>query len=224
MKPLPLWVNLVFAGLYAMMFTGLWKVSEDLQELKSRLGSGPLADEVQLMLGRIMFRRIVGLVIGVVFVILCGLKVHMNWLALGIFSIAWLNTINLLGTARELAGRPATKVRAPTPPTAHIVISNLRPDASHEQLTVENRGIVQQDLTGWEIRSLIGGQTFVFPEGTTVDMGASIRVHSGHSAYSSRPTDLFWKKRYIWKNSGDIAQLYNAEGDLIHEYRFGDQE
>lgn len=49
--------------------------------------------------------------------------------------------------------------------------------------------------------------------------GASVKITSGLNAENQLPTHLKWTEGYIWSNDGDIAELYNSEGEKVSEYR-----
>ncbi|MFQ5594584.1 MAG: lamin tail domain-containing protein, partial [Anaerolineae bacterium] len=58
--------------------------------------------------------------------------------------------------------------------------------------------------------------------GYILGAGASVRIHSGRDAVDNPPTDLLWIRRSIWNNSGDRADLLNAEGHLVDTYSYGE--
>jgi hypothetical protein len=73
------------------------------------------------------------------------------------------------------------------------------------------------DISGWVISSIVGSQVFVFPQGTMIQPGATTTVWSGKESdlKNHPPNSFFWTKRYIWKDSGDVAALYNAAHKLV---------
>jgi hypothetical protein len=67
-------------------------------------------------------------------------------------------------------------------------------------------------MDGWQIVSEVGPQTYDFPNGITLGMSETLRVHSGPDAIDSPPNDLLWSTAYIWNNEGDKAELKDDQG------------
>jgi len=109
-------------------------------------------------------------------------------------------------------------------PPAHdgtLTIEHL--DLVGEVVTLINTAFVDQDISGFILRSLVGPQTFVFPENTVLKSGSTVVVHSGKGSDSKAhpPLSFHWTNKNIWNNKGDIAALYNKEGHLVcskHEF------
>lgn len=87
-------------------------------------------------------------------------------------------------------------------------------DLKEEIAVVTNRSNTEVNLTGWKLVSEVGNQTFVFPDGTILPAGKSLKIVSGEKAQAGAGT-LLWTKSQIWNNQGDPGALYNAQGDLI---------
>lgn len=96
-----------------------------------------------------------------------------------------------------------------------VVISGV--DLAGEVVTIENRGSVDVDLSGWRLVSEVGNQTFTLPPGTVIKPGGTMRVVSGPRAQSG-PDTLVWTKSYIWNNDGDPAVLYDGHGKLVFQH------
>jgi len=127
----------------------------------------------------------------------------------------------------------ATPTLTPTPtetPTGNLVITYIRYETRDEYIQITNQGTASQDMTNWKIQSyanIDGGcqptdQWYTFPAGYILDAGASVRVHSGPDAIHDPPGDLKWTTRYIWNNDGDKAVLYDAVGNVVDSYCYGE--
>ena len=90
--------------------------------------------------------------------------------------------------------------------------------ARDEYIEIKNNGPRSQLMDGWQIVSVVGSQTYTFPNGITIGVGRTVRVHSGSAAFNSPPNDLFWTSVSMWRNTGDKAILIDNEGSLHDEY------
>jgi competence protein ComEC len=89
-------------------------------------------------------------------------------------------------------------------------------DKSGEVVTLSAAG----DLTGWQIVSLMGNQTFNFPAGFVA--ARIVRVKSGTPVFSNTASDLWWTAANIWLNSGDDdAALVDCEGATVQTFDDG---
>lgn len=111
-----------------------------------------------------------------------------------------------------------------------VGIGYIREESSDEYIRIVNHGTGGQDMTGWKVQSYANkngnceptGQCYWFPSGYLLDVGASVRVHSGPDADDNPPGDLKWTTSYIWHNDGDVGVLYDAEGDEVDRYAYGE--
>lgn len=87
-------------------------------------------------------------------------------------------------------------------------------DLKGEVVVISNDGAADVDISGWKLVSEVGNQSFVFPPGTTLPAGGTLKIVSGPSAQPA-PGVLVWTKNYIWNNDGDPALLYDSSGRLI---------
>src|SRR5512141_1187357 len=100
MKVLPLWVDLLAAGLYLLVFTGSWAL---VQDLKRRIELAPdtkASYEAARTLGSIGFRRIVAAIAGLVFLGLYFFKIPLNTNIGVLVGVYWIYAILGIGTAR----------------------------------------------------------------------------------------------------------------------------
>jgi competence protein ComEC len=82
-----------------------------------------------------------------------------------------------------------------------------------EYIVLENTGSETLDLSGWTI-SDAAGHTYTVSEGTTLDPGATLTVHSGSG--SDTASDLYWGSGSpIWNNGGDTVIVRNSQGDVV---------
>lgn len=88
-----------------------------------------------------------------------------------------------------------------------------------EAITITNHGTSNVNMTGWTLVSVEGNQIYTFPDGFVLNKGASVKITSGPNAENQFPTHLKWTDGYICNNDGDIAELYNSEGEKVSEYR-----
>lgn len=87
-------------------------------------------------------------------------------------------------------------------------------DALGEAVSIENTGTTAVDLSGWTLVSVQGNQRYTF-EDYTLAAGKTVHITSGDNDRSGGAY-LHWSSRQIWANTGDEAQLLNAEGDVVH--------
>ncbi|MBI4203216.1 MAG: lamin tail domain-containing protein [Chloroflexi bacterium] len=126
-----------------------------------------------------------------------------------------------------------TPTAPPTPTPTELVVDQSSVvihsvDLIAEVVTIVNQGTASQDMTGWKLVSVVGNQTYYFPQGFGLSLGATIRVISGPDN-SDQPYDscgcLPWltgigapSKAFIWNNDGDPGELYNAAGNLVSRF------
>ena len=110
-----------------------------------------------------------------------------------------------------------------TPPSnGDLEITDLVPDGSDEYVEITNNGSTSQSMNGWQIVSVVGSQTYDFPDGITLGVGQTLRVHSGSGAINNPPTDLLWTGAFIWNNSGDKAELKDNLGAVRDSFCYDD--
>jgi competence protein ComEC len=102
----------------------------------------------------------------------------------------------------------------PVTPVNDVRINALVYSGGDEYVEIKNVGPAAQLLDGWRIVSVRGTQTYNFPSGITLGVGATARVHSGPAAFDSPPADLLWSTDFLWNNEGDQAELRDDQGKL----------
>jgi murein DD-endopeptidase MepM/ murein hydrolase activator NlpD len=74
------------------------------------------------------------------------------------------------------------------------------------------------DLSGLSLRNN-AGDSYPFPQGTSVNPGKPLRVHSGSGA--ANPTTLFWgRNKGAWADTGDCVRLVDSDGDEVAKKAF----
>jgi hypothetical protein len=104
----------------------------------------------------------------------------------------------------------------------NLKIVTLDYKAKDEYVEIKNNGPGTQALDGWQIVSVVGSQIYTFPNGITLSVGQTVRVHSGPAAFDSPPNNLLWTTGRIWRNKGDIAVLLDNQGGLRDAYCYLD--
>jgi hypothetical protein len=97
--------------------------------------------------------------------------------------------------------------------------SSAEPD---EYVEVTNLGSEPVDITDWELQDTSGGVEFKW-ENFVLQPGISIRVYTNETHGESGGFS-FDSSRAIWANSGDVAELYDADKQLISRYAYGNKQ
>jgi len=82
-----------------------------------------------------------------------------------------------------------------------------------EYVEVKNNGSSPQNMSGWRLTSMRGGQTYSFPS-ITMQAGQTCRVYTNevHSEWCG----LSWGRGSgVWNNDGDRAQLVAPDGTIV---------
>jgi len=84
-----------------------------------------------------------------------------------------------------------------------------------EYVVFENTGSASVDLSGWTLADA-ADHTYMFPEGTVLDPGERITIHTGTG--TDTETDLYWGQgSAIWNNGGDTVILRDDGGAVVIE-------
>ncbi len=87
-----------------------------------------------------------------------------------------------------------------------------------EYVTITNEGPAPVDLSGWTLRDESTANRLVFPRGSTIASGASIRVTTGCGGEAAI---VAWcAERSVWNNAGDTAFLLDRYGRIIATDRY----
>ena len=105
------------------------------------------------------------------------------------------------------------------PPVLFITV--LSGDTMPEIVQITNVGQNRQNMTGWSIVSVVGPQTYNFPNGYVLLTNASVQVQSYNGATNSPPTVLLWNFDQNWNDSGDKAELRDNSNNVIDDECYG---
>lgn len=77
------------------------------------------------------------------------------------------------------------------------------------------------DLTGWTLKDESASHRYTFPNGLTLQPGATVLVYTGCGQDTA--TALYWCKSdsAVWNNSGDTGFLLDPRGNLVWSYAYG---
>jgi competence protein ComEC len=90
-----------------------------------------------------------------------------------------------------------------------------RENLNDEYVVFENTGSDPLDFSGWTVEDDVG-QTYTVPEGTTLDPGATVTLHTGSG--EDTETDLYWGSGSpIWNNGGDTVIVRTPDGTVVIE-------
>jgi len=107
-----------------------------------------------------------------------------------------------------------------------LIIKKIHNDGLQESVSIQNQGTVAQPMSGWILASLRGQLFFTFPDHLIFLPGMTVIVHSGQqrlgNVWSSKiaRVDLFWTNEQVWNNHGDMAILFDADGNEIDRYAY----
>ncbi|GFH57965.1 hypothetical protein CTEN210_14440 [Chaetoceros tenuissimus] len=93
---------------------------------------------------------------------------------------------------------------------------------SDEYIEISNDSDGAIDITGFYVyvdKSGEQGATFVFPEGTVLDVGSSVRVYTDEIHEESGGFS-FGSGRAIWNNGGGVGILKDNNDELVSEYSY----
>lgn len=97
-----------------------------------------------------------------------------------------------------------------------------------ESIRVSNTGGTAIDMTDWTLVSAVGGERFSFTDADALDDGDvlppyhSIYIHSGPDT-SLGELGVRWRRSRAWNDAGDEARLFDAAGQLVDAWPYGDQ-
>lgn len=90
-------------------------------------------------------------------------------------------------------------------------------DQYGEYVVIRNEGVAAQVMTGWKLRDL-ANHVFTFPA-FTLPGGDAVKVWTGTGIPDAH--NLYWgRSQAVWNNTGDTAMLFDASGNLIHQYSY----
>ncbi|MEZ5335219.1 MAG: lamin tail domain-containing protein [Methanolobus sp.] len=92
-----------------------------------------------------------------------------------------------------------------------VIISGI--SLSDEWVSIQNSGASSVSMEGWTVTDDGNTHAYIFPD-FILDSGATVTLHTETGV--DNETDLYWESsRSIWNNDGDIASLYDSDGNLV---------
>jgi hypothetical protein len=107
---------------------------------------------------------------------------------------------------------PPTPTATPTDEPG-VTIGTVNCKGKPESLSLRNSADFEISVTGWEIRSIEGGETLRLPS-RRLGPRRSLLIFSGPDATPPEPPDILWASREIWKDDDDRAELRDRDGVL----------
>ncbi|WP_148416322.1 lamin tail domain-containing protein [Haloferax sp. KTX1] len=96
---------------------------------------------------------------------------------------------------------------------------NDNDNLNEEYVTLRNDGDATIDLSGWTV-SDAAGATYTFAEGSELNPGASLTLHTGSGTDTDE--DVYWGRGgAVWNNGGDTVTVRNAAGTEVLSYTYG---
>jgi hypothetical protein len=128
-----------------------------------------------------------------------------------IFSLVVL----FLGTALGQGENSSTDSQIAISNANFIAPSPEKENLNGEWVEVSNNGTSDANLTGWTLEDA-QNHTYTIPD-FSLKAGAKVVIRTGIGNDTSE--DLFWNKNTsIWNNSGDVATLMDAAGNIVSRY------
>ncbi|MGB1013701.1 MAG: lamin tail domain-containing protein [Nannocystaceae bacterium] len=138
---------------------------------------------------------------------------------IGIDAITVTTNLRLMGTEKEESNEPQGPADVKI---THIFFDGaVSRTESDEYVELKNQGAGSANLSNWRIRSG-NNQDFIFPAGSTLKAGQSIRVYT-NQIHPESGGYSFASKRSVWNNRGGTGELLNAAGEQVSKYAYGDQ-
>lgn len=91
-----------------------------------------------------------------------------------------------------------------------------------EFVEIANKGNAPVDITDWELQDPSGNNEYKW-ENSVIQPGATIRVFTNETHNDSGGFS-FGSKNPIWNNSGDVAELYDADKVLVSRFAYGNKK
>jgi hypothetical protein len=127
---------------------------------------------------------------------------------------------------QEMSKRTSSVVQNGQLEGAEITIEAIHNDGLQESITIINNGTVVQPMSGWVLASLRGQVFYQFPDDLLIRPGMNLVLYSGQQELQKVPSqhdvwrELFWTTDQVWNNHGDIAILFDANGQEIDRYSY----
>ncbi|WP_053001072.1 lamin tail domain-containing protein [Kosmotoga pacifica] len=125
------------------------------------------------------------------------------------------NSIGLWAGENASENEKESQVSQPqTQEKGDVRISYIKYSGNPEYIEIKNYGTSPVNLQGWKITDEGAKHVYVFGN-VELKPGYVIRLYSGNKA-----TENIWVRTYIWNNDGDVAYLYDSNGNLVDKYSY----
>ena len=97
--------------------------------------------------------------------------------------------------------------------SSEVQIASIDCKGKPEIIVLLNNSNSHQDMALWTVADEGTKHTFNFPDRFILEAGKSVDIVSGEVGENSQST-LYWKKRTVWNNDGDIATVLDNDGNI----------
>jgi hypothetical protein len=134
--------------------------------------------------------------------------------------------INMILAEPQLVQANSSEVKdSPAKPSPDVYIVTRNRTA--EYVAIKNGSKKTIDLQGWKVVSADGNETYTFEDSFVLGPGSYVFLTSGNDGISDKTSDfqhyarsIVWSVDELWNDaSSDDAQLYDAEGSIVSEYK-----
>jgi hypothetical protein len=104
---------------------------------------------------------------------------------------------------------------------SHIEFDGTTRNEPDEYVEITNTGSEPVNITDWELQDTSGTREYKW-EQYTIQPGTTIRVYT-NEIHSDTGGFSFGSPQALWRNAGDVADLLDADGQLVFRYTYGDR-
>lgn len=124
-------------------------------------------------------------------------------------------------TIEDLPVQPAAPAPVCVVITEVVYKGKVKRAQSDEYVEITNQGSATTEISGWKVTSAASDrQVFVFPAGTKLSSGQSVRVYT-NEVHPETGGFSFGSRTAIWNDQGDRGTLFNAEGQEVSTWSYG---
>lgn len=116
----------------------------------------------------------------------------------------------------------------PELPPAKVEITHIeyhgqvKRSQADEYVVITNNGGQRASLDGWKLYADDRGQDYIFPAGTYLDPGHSLRVYT-NQIHPESGGHSYGIGSAIWNDKGDVGLLSDDSGNVVSKYGYGDK-
>ena len=100
-----------------------------------------------------------------------------------------------------------------------VIIVAIANHSRDEHVLLRNDGNAAVDISGWRLLD-DDGDGLMIPSRVVLDPGDSLAVGSGTGCVDTHHPCRQLSTKNIWSNSGDVAELRDGRGTVVHSYRY----